>query len=132
MSFASRDYFEAGQWAPAQTTNPPGEGDPLFDYIVERLGQSLNVGDAADFMKYADPLYPDTDSVLAEGRAWVMAHIAWPGIRNIIDSGHPCPIGLIIGKLPDVTEIGPPSVRLRISARRSGADPLVLRSELPR
>jgi len=51
MSFASRDYFEAGQWAPAQTTNPPGEGNPLFDYIVERLGQSLNVGDAADFCR---------------------------------------------------------------------------------
>ena len=35
-----------------------------------------------------------------------MAHIAWPDIRNIVDSGHPCPIGLIIGKLPDVTEMG--------------------------
>src|SRR5208283_153862 len=80
MSYASRDYFEAGQWAPTQTTNPPGEGDPLFDYIVQRLSQSLNTGDAADFVKYADPVYPDTDSVLEVGRAWVMAHIAWPGI----------------------------------------------------
>ena len=106
MSFASRDYFEAGQWAPAQTANPPGEGDPLFDYIVQRLGQSLNVGDAADFVKYADPLYPDTDSIFGDGRAWVMAHVAWPGIRDVIDAGHPCPIGLVIGKLPDVKGLG--------------------------
>ncbi len=35
-----------------------------------------------------------------------MAHTSWPGIRNIIDSGHPCPIGIIIGELPDVTGLG--------------------------
>ena len=39
MTFASRDYFEAKQLAPAQTTNPTGEGDPLFDYIVRRLAR---------------------------------------------------------------------------------------------
>ncbi len=104
MSFASRDYFEAGMWAPAQLTNPTGEGDPLFDYIVQRLGQSLNVGDAADFVKYADPVYPDTDDpTLGDGRDWVMAHVAFPAIRDVIDSGHPCPIGVVIGHLPNVT-----------------------------
>ena len=106
MSFASRDYFEAGRPSPLQSTNPRGEGDPLFDYIVQRLGQSLNVGDAADFIKYADPVYPDTDDVTGNGRDWQMAHVAWPGIRTIIDSGHPCPIGIVIGHLPDVTDMG--------------------------
>jgi hypothetical protein len=106
MSFASRDYFEAGMWAPDQATNPPGEGDPLFNYIVQRLSQSLNVGDAADFVKYADPLYPDTDDITGLGRDWVMAHVAWPGIRNVIDSGHPCPIGIVIGYLPNFTGLG--------------------------
>ena len=67
-------------WAPEQTTNPTGEGDPLFDYIVRRLAQSLNVGDVADFMKYADPIYPNTDDpTLGNGRDWVMAHVDWPG-----------------------------------------------------
>ncbi len=106
MSFASRDYFEAHLRAPRQPTNPAGEGDPLFDYIVRRLAQSLNVGDAADFVKYADPLYPDTDDVTADGRDWQMAHTAWPGIRNVIESGHPCPIGLVIGQLPNFTSLG--------------------------
>ena len=93
MTFASRDYFEAKQLAPAQTTNPTGEGDPLFDYIVRRLAQSLNLGDAANFVKYADPVYPDTDDpTLGFGRDWVMARITWPGIRDTIDSGHPCPM----------------------------------------
>ncbi len=107
MSFASRDYFEARTWAPTQSTNPSGEGDPLFDYIVQRLAQSLNVGDAADFVKYADPVYPDTDDpTLGDGRNWVMAHVAFPAIRDVIDSGHPCPIGVVIGQLPNVTGLG--------------------------
>jgi hypothetical protein len=107
MTFASRDYFEAKQLAPAQTTNPTGEGDPLFDYIVRCLAQSLNLGDAADFVKYADPVYPDTDDpTLGFGRDWVMARITWPGIRDTIDSGHPCPIGVATGYLPDITHIG--------------------------
>ncbi|WP_344804127.1 PLL family lectin [Microlunatus ginsengisoli] len=106
MSFASRDYFEARRPSPVQSVNPGGEGDPLFDYIVQRLGQSLNVGDAADFVKYADPLYPNTDDITGDGRDWVMAHTSWPGIRTIIDSGHPCPIGIVIGHLPDVTHMG--------------------------
>lgn len=106
MSFASRDYFEANRPAPVQSVNPRGEGDQLFDFIVQRLGQSLNVGDAADFVTYADPLYPDTDDVTADGRDWVMAHTSWPGIRTIIDSGHPCPIGIVIGKIPDFADLG--------------------------
>ena len=107
MSFASRDYFESGMWAPEQTTNPTGEGDPLFDYIVRRLAQSLNVGDVADFMKYADPIYPNTDDpTLGNGRDWVMAHVAFPGIRDVIDSGHPCPIGMVLKQLPTLTGMG--------------------------
>jgi hypothetical protein len=107
MSFASRDYFEAHQLAPSQTSNPTGEGDPLFDYIVRRLAQSLNAGDAADFVKYADPAYPDTDDpTLGDGRNWQMARVAWPGIRDVIDSGHPCPIGIVIGYIPNFTSLG--------------------------
>ena len=106
MSFASRDYFEAGRPAPVQSVNPRGEGDPLFDYIVRRLAQSLNAGDVADFVKYADPVYPDTDDLTGDGRNWRMAHVSWPGIRSVIDGGHPCPIGIVIGHLPDVTDMG--------------------------
>jgi hypothetical protein len=107
MSFASRDYFEARQLAPSRTDNPPGEGDELFDYIVRRLAQSLSLDDVADFVKYADPIYPDTDDpTLGDGRNWVMAHSSWPGIRDCIDAGLPCPIGLVIGYLPNLTELG--------------------------
>jgi hypothetical protein len=107
MSFASRDYFEAGLWAPATTTNPTGEGDPLFDYIVRRLSQSLGPSDIGDFVKYGDPAYPDTDApTLGNGRNWVMAHSSWPAIRDTIDSGHPCPIGIVTGSVLNPTELG--------------------------
>jgi hypothetical protein len=50
---------------------------------------------------------PDTDvPTLGDGRDWVMAHVGWPGIRNVIDSGHPCPIGVAIGHLPNFTGLG--------------------------
>ncbi len=107
MSFASRDYFEANLWASEASTNPSGEGDPLFDYIVDRLLQSLNSGDVGDFVKFSDPAYPDTDDMfLGDGRNWTMAHRAWPGIRDVIDSGHPCPIGIVTGDWSDPTKIG--------------------------
>lgn len=106
MSFASRDYFEAGLNAPRLPQRPTGEGDPLFDYIVRRLAQSLNLDDVATFVRIADPLYPDTDDILGNGCNWVMARVAWPEIRRVIDSGLPCPIGLVTGHLPDFTHLG--------------------------
>lgn len=106
MAFASRDYYDFGNEAPRQTTNPTGEGDPLFDYVVRRLAASLNPGDVANFIKFASPHYPDTDDLTGEGRNWHMARVAFPGIRNVIDSGHPCPIGIITGSLFNPAHLG--------------------------
>ena len=35
-----------------------------------------------------------------------MARVAFPGIRNVIDSGHPCPIGIITGSLFNPAHLG--------------------------
>lgn len=102
MVFAALDYFEEGSQPPAQTQAPAGEGDPLFDYLVDRLFDSFDLPSLPlTLMKLMDPLYPDTDQNvlnpvgLANGRAFAMAREAWPQIRDAIDSGHPCPIALV-------------------------------------
>jgi len=126
MSYAVRDYYVARLW-PAQT-KPFGVGDPLYDYIVRRLFDSFNsplfgscdpgvcggwniLADVADFQTQMDPVYPDsdnyiTDGAVGDGRAWIMAHEAWPQIQADIDSGVPCPLGLVLIKSLLPTDLG--------------------------
>ena len=113
MIYTVRDYYEAGQ-EPPQDTNPPrGEGDPLFDYIVDRLFDSFDLPNGPTiYYKLMEPLYPDTDENilnpvgLAGGRAWVMAREEWPKIKSDIDSGHPSSIGLIQVKSLNPFDLG--------------------------
>src|SRR5262249_38107183 len=120
MVFAVHDYFDAAQ-LPAQV-KPTGAGDPVFDYIVRRLFDSFNspvfgscdgvcggyniLADVVDFQTQMDPAYSDTDSLIDNGRAWIMAHEAWPAIQAAIDSGEPCPIGLVLVKSLLPTDLG--------------------------
>ncbi len=126
MVFAIRDYFDAAQF-PAQM-QPKGPGDPVFDYIVRRLFDSFNspvfgscdpvpcggynlLANVVDFQTQMDPVYPDsdnyvTDGTIGDGRAWIMAHEAWPAIQASIDSGEPCPIGLVLVKSLLPTDLG--------------------------
>ncbi len=121
MAFAARDYFDAGQW-PAQFM-PTGPGDPVFDYIARRLFDSFNsplfgscdpvpcggydvLANVMDFSTQMSPTYPDADSLVADGRAWIMAHEAWPQIQATIDGGEPSPIGLVMVKSLLPTDLG--------------------------
>lgn len=99
MAYAALDYFEQGRLPSPQTTPPPGQGDPLFDYLVSRLWDSFDLPDLpVELLKLMNPAYPDTDGgVLGafDGRSAVMIRNAWPQIKQWIDSGSPSPICLV-------------------------------------
>jgi hypothetical protein len=107
MAYASADYYWAGERPPPQTTNPTGIGDPLFDYLVDRLIDSLDLpGGVLTYYQYMEPAYPDTPRVDAVGRAWVMAHEAFPEVMSAIDAGRLCPLGLVMIKSLLPTDLG--------------------------
>jgi hypothetical protein len=99
MVYTVRDYYEAGGIIPVRTSLPIGEEDPLFIYIVNRLFDSFDVDDLSLYIKYMNPLYPDTDENIAnsvgaaDGRAFIMANVEFPLIRQDILAGRLSPIG---------------------------------------
>ena len=107
MAYAIADYYNVGERPPLQTNNPGGIGDPLFDYLVDRLIDSLNLPDGVlTYYQYMDPAYPDTPRIDAIGRAWVMAHQGFPAVMNAVDAGRLCPLGLIMIKSLLPTDLG--------------------------
>jgi hypothetical protein len=112
MVFAALDYFNAGWGIPAQTTPPPGEGDPLFLYLVDRLFATFTGNSVSLMYALMEPAYPDGDegvlSVigLASGRAAVMAHEEFPIIRADLDAGKPSPIFLLTVKSLNPFDLG--------------------------
>lgn len=50
---------------------------------------------------FCSPALPDGETILSRlglaphGRAWGMVNEEWPKVRDDIDSGHPCPLGLV-------------------------------------
>jgi hypothetical protein len=108
MSFAVRDYFEAGRPVPPDTVPPPAN-TPLFDYITDRLIDSFNV--PSGIATYADwMLTPSADLNLVIGsRAGTFSRTvdtSWPNVRADIDAGHPSPLGLVTVHTADLTQIG--------------------------
>ena len=112
MAYTVRDYYEAGQPPPADTT-APAEGTPLFTYLVQRLMASftlpLGIGRYIELM---NPAVPDHETwvtshdLAVRSRAYVMVQQEWPKIRADIDAGHPVPLGLIKVKSLDVMDLG--------------------------
>ena len=106
MAFAACDYFEHDSSPPDDPT-PPSEG-PLFDYLVERLFDSFALPfGPARYLELMNPMLPDGETVwsrmgwMPHGRVWRMGREEWPKIRADIDSGHPCPLGLVRVKSTD-------------------------------
>jgi hypothetical protein len=102
MVFAALDYYLAGTTIPQQTTAPPGEGDPLFDYFVSRLIDSFNIPSfPVRLFGVMAPTYPDTDQGILEpvglmdGRSAIMVREAWPQIKAWVDAGVPMPICIL-------------------------------------
>ncbi|WP_327088711.1 aegerolysin family protein [Nonomuraea sp. NBC_01738] len=113
MVYAALDLFLSGRLAPATTTAPAGEGDPLFDFFVSRLFDSFDLPDLpAHLLALMNPAYPDTDQGVFEpvglmsGRSAIMIRDAWPRIKDWVDQNVPRPICLVKVKSLNPGELG--------------------------
>ena len=108
MVFAVRDFFEAHLPVVPDTT-PPAAQTPLFNYIVGRLFDSFNIpAGVLEYYSWMNTPDDDTGVWLAtlHGVAWMTIEQEWPLIRATIDSGHPCPLGVVTVHSADPTLLG--------------------------
>lgn len=112
MVYTVKDYYESSAIIPDRRNPPMGEQDPLFIYLVNRLFDSFDIDDISLYLKYMNPLYPDTDENianslgLADGRAFIMANVEFPIIRQDILSGKLSPMGLVMIKSLNPGDLG--------------------------
>jgi hypothetical protein len=111
MVFCALDYFLAKRPIPASKT-PPTTG-MLFDTIVRRLLNSFNLPlGILNYIVLMHPDYPDGETrsggnaFAPHGRAWQTIRVEWPLIKQILDSGRPCPLGLVRVKTTDLSKLG--------------------------
>jgi hypothetical protein len=107
MVYAVRDFYEAGIPVPAGPQ--PAAGTPLYRYIVRRLFDSFDI--PAGVVKYYTWMNtPEADQSLGgrtrHGIAWRTVDEEWPQIRDDIDAGHPCPVGLVTVRSINPRDLG--------------------------
>lgn len=112
MAFGARDYFEAGTPIPTATDVPTGDGDALFDFLVQRLLDSFDLPHLpSTLLTIMNPAYPDHDGGFrnklgADGRSRLMARTEFAKIRADIDAGKPCPICIIKAQSANPADLG--------------------------
>src|SRR5207237_1577467 len=99
MVYAVRDFYEARIPVPAGPR--PAAGTPFYRYIVRRLFDSFDIpGGVVKYYRWMNT--PDADQALLgrarRGIAWRTINEEWPEVRDDIDAGHPCPLGLATGR----------------------------------
>jgi hypothetical protein len=98
MSYAVRDLFEAGQAPPATSSNP-ASGSPAFNYLVGRLFDSFDLpSGVAQYYEWMQLPTHDDDLLgvtAVSGLSSRTIRGSMATVRRTIDSGHPCPLGLI-------------------------------------
>lgn len=111
MVFAVRDYHESRLPPPTLTTAP--NGGPLYDYLVQRLFDSWDIpGGIIRYLELMNPRLPDTGSVsgplglVTSSRSAIMIQEEWPRVRQDLDDGRLCPLGLIELKSADPARLG--------------------------
>src|SRR5438094_3643656 len=104
MAFAARDFFEARVDPPAGE-DPPLPESPLFNYLVDRLIDSLDAPNGP--LRYFQWMsLPDEDTWLGRGLRSMSLREEWPQIKKDIDQGHPVPLGLIRAHSHDPRDLG--------------------------
>jgi hypothetical protein len=99
MVYTVRDFYEAK--IPMPASPQPAAGTPLYGYIVRRLFDSFDLpGGVVKYYNWMN--MPDADQSLLgltaltrHGIVWHTINEEWPQIRDDIDAGHPCPLGLV-------------------------------------
>jgi hypothetical protein len=96
MVFTVRDLFEHHLTPPASTANPP-PGSPAFEYLVDRLLDSLRGlhGAALGARYYEWMVLPDRIRIVKRGVADLTVRESLPEVRACIDAGQPAPLGLV-------------------------------------
>jgi hypothetical protein len=97
MVFTVRDLFERREPPFSETDPPPGDS-PLFRYIVRRLIDSWNLPNGVlKYYEWMNTPDGDTKLFLLDHRGLAYRTIAeeWPQIKDVIDAGHPAPVGLV-------------------------------------
>ncbi len=92
MVFAALDFFHEGRLPPPDTTVPP-PGSPLFAYLARRLIDSFN--GPRGINKYISWMRLPNESGLFKSIHWHIINHEWPAIKNDLDNGQPCPLGLL-------------------------------------
>jgi len=111
MVFCALDYFLAERPIPSMRI-PPTTG-LLFDSFVRRLLNSFNLPlGILNYIVLMNPDYPDGETrsggliFAPHGRAWQTIRVEWPIIKTMLDSGMPCPLGLVRVKSNDLSRLG--------------------------
>jgi hypothetical protein len=111
MVFTALDYFNAGLAIPPDST-PPSSGE-LFDYIVKRLFTSFSLPTGVlKYVELMNPRFPagqmqfGIPGLAVDGRAWIMIRQEWPAIKQKLDTGQACPLGLIKVISGDLSQLG--------------------------
>src|SRR5438093_495113 len=83
MAFAARDFFEA-HIDPPQVEDPPAADTRLFNYLVDRLIDSLDLPSGA--LRYFQWMsLPDEDTWLGRGVRSMSLLTEWPEIKKEVD-----------------------------------------------
>ena len=95
MVFAVLDIFGKGL-RPPPDTNAPKPGTPLFRYLARRLLDSFNgvrgVFKYLEWMRFPDDahFFGSLKSISSH-----TVHDEWPGVKQDLDNGQLCPLGLV-------------------------------------
>lgn len=127
MVYTVMDYYYHHLLPPDIRSTPSSNGDPLFQFVRERLWDSFDVaGQGHRFLGYSSPHYPNGDEGvfqnvlgLTKGRSWITYREAWAEIQADIDAGRPSPVGLI---QTDNLDIGRNHQVLAYAYEKSGQD----------
>ncbi len=119
MVYSALDYFVAGLDLPQipdsdlSKYKSPVQG-PVFDYFGKRLFNSFDI--PAGVWSYVELMRPDfpeyeTASKSAirmapRSRAWRLIRQEWPIIKTKLDTGQPCPLGLVRVISKDLKTLG--------------------------
>jgi hypothetical protein len=118
MVYAALDYYVAGLELPAirpedQSKFKSPLSGPVFDYLGKRLFNSFDIPQGvASYIELMHPNFPDASNgnmypgAAQQSRAWRTIRQEWPAIKQKLDMGHPCPLGLVRVQSDDVKRLG--------------------------
>jgi hypothetical protein len=107
MVFAALDTFTGGGPPPSEPR--PAHGTPSFKYIVRRLIDSWDIPEGVlKYFHWMSTPDHDVDVWIAthHGVAWRTIETEWPAVKNELDNGRPCPLGLVTVRSSNPGDLG--------------------------